>query len=274
MVICTGAGCLPDPPDKRDEEHRFAHLVSRLGAPLSLPEEASLQAHVHGVLDQGPLNSCVANAVFQAFRIRHSALGNRVPLGSRLFGYFLARASHDSADADIGTYNRALFAAVDQFGFLPEADYPYRYDWLKVNTPPPPVVSSRAYDQRSARDIDRLRYRRITEVGDELIDRIMQAIALDMPVVFGTEVSRDFVEGKTVSELVQEPPPPLSIAGGHAMVIIAYNGKGHFLVLSSWSARWGIDGYCWMSAAYLKSRLSRDFWVVDKPPFYSSRSPA
>jgi hypothetical protein len=269
LTKIRGFGWLPDPPDDgRDEPHHFAHLVSRLGAPILLPEEASMQRHVRSVLEQGPLNSCVANAGFQAMRMRRSALGTDDPLGARHFGYFVSRADHGMADFDLGTHNRSFFRGVAKFGFLAEDDYPYGYDWLRANTPPPPVAYHRAFDHRRADEEPLLSYRRIHEEGEERIDRIMQALALDMPTVFGTQVSHDFVDGIDIEAHVQDPPLGKAIAGGHAMVIVAYNGKGHFLVLSSWGERWGIRGYCWMSADYLMWALSRDLWVIDRPPLY------
>jgi C1A family cysteine protease len=36
-----------------------------------------------------------------------------------------------------------------------------------------------------------------------------------------------------------------------------------FLVRNSWSAKWGIAGYCWLPYDYLTSpHLALDFWAI------------
>ena len=45
---------------------------------------------------------------------------------------------------------------------------------------------------------------------------------------------------------------------------VGYGRPGReFLVHNSWSARWGIDGYCWIPYDYLTDpHLASDFWAI------------
>ncbi len=45
---------------------------------------------------------------------------------------------------------------------------------------------------------------------------------------------------------------------------VGYDDQTHeFLVRNSWSARWGIDGYCWIPYDYLANpHLASDFWAI------------
>jgi C1A family cysteine protease len=45
--------------------------------------------------------------------------------------------------------------------------------------------------------------------------------------------------------LVTLPVKGESYVGGHAMMAVGYDDQSRmFLIWNSWSARWGIDGYC------------------------------
>lgn len=267
-----GVGCLPDPPDARDELHAFGAKGPTPTPPLALPDDVDLREHEHGVLDQRSANWCVSHAGFQGFRVRRSAMGTVDPLGAVHFGYYLARSEHGMADIDLGTYNRAFFRAVARFGFLASGDDPYGGDLRYVNTPPRPVAYHRAFDQKTRSGEPEPSYRRILETGQDRLLRIRQALAMKMPVVFGTEVSKAFREGRGVDRYVLSPPVGEPDLAGHAALLMGYSYQGHFLCLNSYGVDWGIEGYCWMSAEYLTWPLTRDLWVIDRPPAYVYRS--
>jgi C1A family cysteine protease len=48
------------------------------------------------------------------------------------------------------------------------------------------------------------------------------------------------------------------------MMAVGYDDQTReFLVRNSWSAKWGIDGYCWIPYDYLTStHLASDFWAI------------
>jgi C1A family cysteine protease len=60
------------------------------------------------------------------------------------------------------------------------------------------------------------------------------------------------------------PKPTETYLGGHALMAVGYDDQTHeFHVRNSWSARWGIDGYCWIPYDYLTNpHLASDFWAI------------
>jgi len=64
--------------------------------------------------------------------------------------------------------------------------------------------------------------------------------------------------------LVSLPVKGEPCVGGHALMAVVYDDQTHeFLVRNSWSAHWGIDGYCWIPHDYLPNpHLASDFWAI------------
>lgn len=247
-------GYLPDKPDTRDFD-----AEEKLGAAVP-PPSADLTPYVVDVLDQGPLNSCVANAILQAVRMSHSRQGVvNPPLGSRLFGYYLSRAVDHSTMVDEGTYLRSFFSALAKFGFCPEAAFPYDTGGDAYKVKPPADAFRLAYDQRSPTS-----YHRITSNGYQRITDIKRAIAAGYAVCFGTDVSESFCRNELGSTPLV-PPTAEPIAGGHAMALVGYNGDA-FNDLNSWGINWGAGGYCTLSADYLVWDRTRDLWIVEAVP--------
>jgi C1A family cysteine protease len=227
---------------------------------IKVPASASLRQHVVHVLDQGALGSCVANAGFQGIRMaQHRQGAANPPLGSRLWGYYLARAQHGQQLQDSGTYIREFFRAVVKFGFPPEQAWPYQASGDKFKKMPGPEVFREAYDQRSPTV-----YRRIFAEGIERTRAIKQAIAGGYPVVFGTDVSEAFCNDELDQDGIA-PPVREPIAGGHAMTVVAYDGDV-FEVCNSWGTGWGDAGFCAFSAAYLQWGQTNDLWIVESAP--------
>lgn len=255
--------------DKPD--HDFAQISDSLGAP---PASASLRPYVVEVLDQGRLGSCVAQSGFQAVRISHvhqlrhnphAPLATDVPeIGSRLFGYYLARAVHHMSAFDSGTHLRTFFEVLNKFGFCPESVWPYDDD-KSVARPafmrmPPTRAFRAAFDQRSP-----THYRRIYGTGAAKIDEVKHAISLGHAVVFGIDVDRDFVDGR-FDPTVPLDPTRSSVVGGHAMTVVGYSGDT-FDICNSWGTDFGDDGFFAASADFIVE--SRDDWAVESAPHYS-----
>lgn len=236
-------------PDERDEPLR------KLGLRAAVPQAFSLKSHVVSVLDQGPLSSCVANATAQAIRLCDRLAGAvDAYLPARLFLYYWARAYQGDQERDEGTYIRDCMKACRKFGF-PREMY-WAYTESKVNDEPGFTAVQRAFDNTRLGA-----YHRITGHGDERLLEIKAAIAAGRPVVFGTDVSKSFVEG-VVGETVR-PPRPANVVGAHAMLVISYSGD-RFGVLNSWSSSWGKDGMCWFSPEYVTDERTSDLWAVQR----------
>lgn len=266
-------GWLPDPLKRPGETPDF-DADDVLAAAPPPPPSHSLSALIgNDVLDQGSLGSCVANAGFQAIRIWHRGHNHTAaPLGSRLFGYWWARAYHDATKQDAGTYIRLFFQAIGKFGFCPEDVWPYKpHDkirgvpmWQKQ---PPLAALERGLAQKTKGET--LAYRRIYETGSERVQAVMRAVASGHPVVFGTDVPTSF----GASDVFDRPRAGESIAGGHAMLIDGYDQSGaRFDVLNSWGRGWGRNGRIWMTAEALTWSATRDLWIVEHAPVFEERT--
>lgn len=251
-------GYLADPPKMPGQRPDFEAGEILRAAPTP-PKVADLNRYIVDILDQGELSSCVANAILQAVRISHVKQGIVSPqLGSRLYGYYAARALDHTEDVDGGTYLRSFFTALLKFGFCPENVWPY--DTKMVNVRPGMSADRAAYDQANPSE-----YRRIYESGDARLGVIKRAIASGFAVCFGTDVDSDFCSGLLAEPLL---PPLKNIAGGHAMLVSGYDGDV-FTVTNSWSKNWGNGGRCSFSGEYLTWEKTRDLWILNKAPNYS-----
>jgi uncharacterized protein YvpB len=54
--------------------------------------------------------------------------------------------------------------------------------------------------------------------------------------------------------------------GGHAVSLIGYDdAKGAFLLINSWGANWGTNGYGWIAYSLLGNTISSAYDVIDRP---------
>lgn len=256
-----GLGYKPDPPKLPGQTPDRDARDKLRAAPI--PYRASNRHLVLSVLDQGSIGSCVANAVMQAVRASQVRRGAANPeLGSRLWTYYLARASHNEQNEDNGTFIRAAFGALVSLGFPPESAFPYSDAPGSFRVPPPPGVMTAAYDQRAPTE-----YHRIFETGRARVDTVKMALSQGFLVCFGSPVSIAFCEGDLGDKPVM-PPINEPIAGGHAQVLVGYTGDD-FEALNSWGPSWGRGGYWDMSADYVAWGETQDLWVCESAPPFS-----
>jgi hypothetical protein len=214
---------------------------AKLGLPSrELPESFSLREYVVEVLDQGPTNSCVAQAIAQAMRIQRAFRDEPAPLYSPLFFYFNGRARTGDERFDDGTYVASTFDGILDKGMTEEKYWPFN-SW-KVNRRP----SWNAY--RMAADSSQIKgwYRVYDDDADALLLAIKSAVHAGRPVVAGWRVNKTFLDDRGPA-VVENPSG--SMAGGHAMVVTGWDGD-NIEVLSSWSSRWRDGGYVLLSPDY------------------------
>jgi len=253
-------GWLKDPAKQPGEPPD--HDARTILASTPIPRAASNRRLIVDVLDQGQLESCVANAIMQAIRATHVRDGVTAPrLGSRLYGYWCSRAFHGSTRVDSGTYLRTFFQALNKFGFCPEERWPY--DAGRFADMPPNAAFRSAFDQHSPTS-----YKRITSGGVDRIADLKRAIAAGYLVTFGTLVTEAFVQGDLGTEPLAPPPQQDHIAGGHALCAVGYDGDV-FEVVNSWGTGWGDNGLCYMAREYFMWGYTDDVWVVAEAPRYS-----
>lgn len=254
-------GYLPDPrkrpnetPDKDADE-----VLSAAPVPPSSDNVALTK-----VVDQGGLGSCVANAIGQAVYGSHRKQGVQSPkFLSRLFAYYVSRLYHHETNRDSGTFLRTCIAGLNKFGFCPEDVWPYDDGPSKFKRMPPTAVFHAAFDQRSPTV-----YHRIYSEGRDRLDDIKRALGKGYLVAFGTDVSNDFCSDVGTDKPI-DPPVGKTIAGGHAMCFVGHQGDT-FKVINSWGTNWGLTGYCDFTGDYVAWGGTRDIWIIEHAPRYSS----
>lgn len=240
-----GCGYLPDPPDPRDMP------FGALALPPAAPASASL-ARFASIRDQGGTSSCVAHALAQGLYVAHLAAGSSsYVMPSRRFLYWHARGYHGDELTDGGTFPRTAMKGLIRFGAPTEKHC--AWDPRLVNRSPAFAAYRHAFDQRGLKG-----YCRIDSDGDERLDEIRRAIAAARPVIFGTGVSRAFLDFSGTGTA----DAPASIVGRHAMCIVGYE-TGRFRVANSWGTAWGDSGFAWLSEDYLAWPDTRDLWALD-----------
>lgn len=249
--MSRGLGWVPDGPS-------FADFALRSSPSLAayVPEEHSLEPLFPAVLDQGSAGSCVAHAVVaaeRAVRARDAAPSAEVPIRNRLVIYYLARRLDNMQGFDEGTRIRNAMRAITKMGAALESAWPYKPE--RVKDEPPLNVLRLGFDSRNGT------YRRIFATGWERVDEVKLAIASGFPVVFGTDVDENFVDGRFAAAYPLSAPVK-NIAGGHAMAIMGYRGD-HFRVRNSWGISWGDRGDFWMHSSWLAHPMTRDLWALE-----------
>lgn len=212
--------------------------------------------------NQYSAGSCVGNATADAFEIINAIAGHPPVQLSRLFIYTMARNMMDQdrdgrpdIDKDDGTFIRLAFDVVTNLGVcredLPVEQGGWPYDLTKLHRLP----SLKAMRAATGHHIHSSY--RISETGTARIERVIEALRANHPVVFGTDVG---VEFQDISSMAPMGPPTGEILGGHAMVIVGVTGQ-EFIVKNSWGTAWGEKGYWLMSPDYLTWGKTVDLWV-------------
>jgi len=233
-------------------------------------ESADATAFVE-ILDQGPLGSCVAQAVSQIIRGKMLQQGapTSVPFPSRLWSYTMALAKQGDVGKDVGTNIGTMLDVLAQAGFPPESEWPY--DVSQFGRKPPLAAHHAALDQEA---VLAEAYHPIVLDGDMRASSVRQALTAGNLVAFGTPVTEVFVSSDPGGAVVQRPQPGAPIAGGHAMVVAGFEidpatGRVRFRIANSWGKGWGESGFFWMDVDYLTWSSTSDLWIVSRAPVYS-----
>lgn len=249
-------GYREDPPDPRDWS-----ASEKFGSSGPVPQVSRNLFQILGVLDQGSRGSCVSQSIAQNLRGSMIRLGDPEPaLPSRHWIDWHSRKSHHDENNDGGTFPRTAFAATAHLGFPRDEDCPYSTELGAHKNPPAVSVYGKADPQRY--DVE---YRRIFETGNARVDVTKRLLADGYMITFGTDVSDRFVGGDLPDTPV-EPPVGLSIAGGHALLVVEHDDD-RFLICNSWGPNWWRQGgFCYFSADYLAWQRTRDLWIVRVAP--------
>jgi C1A family cysteine protease len=269
-------GWRPDFPDLRDftpSHPAVSPLLDRLAVATTTPEEipsaVDLREWCSPIENQGPTNSCTANAAVSLVEyFQRRAFGQHID-GSRLFLYKVSR-NLLGWRGDSGAYIRTTMNALRLFGVPPESYWPFIIANLDVE---PPGFCYALAQNYQALVYYRLDSPELTRQG--LVDSVKVHLARGLPTMLGFTAFRTillpelrggiplpaigeaFFETHAVSAVgyddsirIQNPLP-----GGHVTM-------GAFLTRNSWGPFWGEGGYGWLPYEYVLRGLAQDFWVL------------
>lgn len=254
-------GLLPESVRPHRDEASAAPFAAAVGA----LRRATYQAEGPCVIDtplptfnQGPTNTCVANATARALMLLMPR--DRVIVPARLGIYYVSCAYTGQQGQDHGTYIHNAFRAIAEEGVCPEDDWPF----LVGNIPRQPPV-------RSFRVSNEYRIQTWYRVGDDdRLDECESALRSGHPVVFGTMVGQELVDYQGGHDgdgvLIGPTRRPLGL---HAMVLTGVRtvaGQRQWRVDNSWSTLHGIHGRFWADDAFMTDRYTTDLFVPTQCP--------
>jgi hypothetical protein len=255
-------GYLPDPPS--DADYAFSEKLRPALVQVSTGD-VDLSPYTSET-SQYSASSCAGNATADSTEILDAIAGLPRYQMSRMFVYTLARNLVDEdrdgqgdIDKDKGSYIRLCFDVLSRFGIcredLPPEQGGWPYDLTKISVLP----SLKAMRAATGHRIHS--YYRITEAGSNRVDRIIEALRANHPVVFGTQIDQAFTKASGDSLITI---PTGATVGGHAMIVVGYfSGKG-FLIKNSWGKSWRDDGFVFLTPEYLAWEKTQDIWVPTK----------
>lgn len=235
------------------------NLISRLRSIFDFKKPSAsnvidLRASCSIVENQRSLNSCTGNAVVGGLELLENLQGMNYVELSRLFPYYNGRIlMDDDKITDEGCYIRLVMMSLLVHGVCAEEVWPYNEAFVNKRPSNKSYITSYAHKIKS--------FYKITSTGKERCDDIKFALRSSHPVVFGAEVSRQFLRlGR--HGMVSERSSSDDIVGRHAMLIVGFDeAKRIFIVRNSWGTEWGDNGYCYYTEEFLDEYDAEDFWV-------------
>lgn len=240
-----GHGWKPDTPDPvNDKLMRSARPRVAVNAPVYLD-----RACIPPVRDQGDLGSCTGFGTTGALMYKLRRQGRDAQL-SPLFAYYQARVIEASVTEDAGAEIRDAIKGAAHEGVALEKCWPYKPAKF-AKTPTRTAV-------RSALAHQAVHYYRCLSVDD-----VLQALANDMPVVFGFTCYSSLNQAASNGGHVPIPARGEKVEGGHC--IWAYGGDtvhSEFECQNSWGD-WTPDGRLFIPFEFIERGMADDAWAVD-----------
>lgn len=188
---------------------------------------------------QGRRNCCLA---FAASSAHEHARGDGSSLSIEYL-YFKSVARTPGGSPNEGAAMEAVALAIKDDGQPAEAIWPYQKIQLYAPDWVPPVELGQLF-------------RADVEVGDLNVNEICDQLDGGHVVVLGLVITDGF---RSPDEWGRIDVSPGDIErGGHAVLAVGYGhdqNRLYVLVRNSWGSKWGLNGYVWVSEAYLEAQL-------------------
>jgi hypothetical protein len=202
---------------------------------------------VRAIRDGGSEGSVVGQAVATAIEMQiKRTLHQDVNISARYI-YYAARQVEGTTRTDAGAVIKDAIDVVATQGVVEESVWPYKAGEYMAK-PPAAVATATRWHITQVRPLRGL-------------DQVKSALASDGPVVAGIEVYEESVSAQTAKTGVFPLPQKGShMAGGHAVVLVAYDDKKkRFKFANDWGVGWGDQGYGYLPEQYIEEHSS-DCW--------------
>jgi C1A family cysteine protease len=202
------------------------------------------------VYDQGSIGSCTANAIAQQIQIKTK---NKLSI-SRLYQYFNSRLLERTVQEDSGANLLDCYKVLKTYNYVDESIYPY--DITKFAQFPDYTIYNLAYNNKP---IDKY------EVVPQDLYHIQYTLAVyKQPIVIGAQIFSSFQNLDENFVCPTPDPDKDQLLGGHALLVAGYdNSDNTFLIVNSWSDKWGNKGTFKMKYDYLLNKnLVSDLWSL------------
>lgn len=226
-------------------------INNRKVAFVKVAASVDLRSVMPPVYDQGQIGSCTGNGSAAVYDFDNFKRNGSYLTPSRLFIYYGARVIEGDPEQDNGAQIHDVVQVLQQSGTPTERTWPYNTDQFATKPSASAYSEATKHQALHAYSVD--------------FPQIQAALTAGFPVVFGTDVYTEINDLTASDYKMPMPAPGEQPEGGHCMVICGYftDSAGlWFWVRNSWGTGWGLNGYCLIPAAYIKSYAS-DFWVVD-----------
>lgn len=244
-----------DIPDPRD--YKFNVAFPNLHT-STLPTCVDLRKDpcIPGVLDQGNLGSCTANATSNAllFCLKKEKLNSLMNQPSRLFIYYYSRLIENTVNEDSGCFIRDVMKAVQVYGACDEKLWPYNISTFTICPSTQAIQNATTHKKFNYYSVQ------------QNLNSLKNALAQGFPIIFGIMVYES-LESDIAIRTGNIPMPNTSkekLLGGHCILLTGYDDNTKlFTFMNSWGKSVGKNGFFTLPYQYvLDPNLSSDFWTI------------
>lgn len=244
-MISKGLGHIPDVIKPSWEP--VSNLVGA-ARPNRFPSSFYMLADAaHEPIDQGNLEACVGAAISQAIYTKQNVLGNKLPLPSWMFIWWMARKYVGTNSSNVGCSPSVAFDKVKKFGYCSESLWDHHNDY---SITPDDYVFQQAIDQNNLKS-----YRCFSD-EEQRENEIKLSISQFHPVLSAIQITDTYFETKGVWTGDGKP------VGYHYVVNLAFDKDGLWHI-GSYGKDWGDNGFCFVPWSVIRNPVKTlDVWTL------------